>query len=188
MALLLATGLAVGLMRPGDPVAFRFALLCLGGMGDFWVQLPFVGLWPVWLQSYVGVASYALQPVAIVAGWQLFATFPNPSRWGRVVLRWQWIPIFFFAGVALGDAASFLGRMFIERFGPFADAVRPFNVPYPWPALTGVALLFSLLIAQRWESRHQPRKRFRTLEWGFFIVLLSAVLGIGIDARPYPSA
>ena len=184
MVVLLATGLAVGLMRQGDPAAFRFALFCVACTMDVWVRLPLVGLWPLWLQTYVGVASYAAFPVLAVAGMQLFASFPHPSRWGRVVLRWQWIPIVFFAWVALGDLASFLGDMF-ESFGPFADAMRPFRVQYPWPALTALPLLLSLLIAQRWETRRQPRKRLRTLEWGLFIAFLSGGLLIGVDAWPY---
>jgi phosphoserine phosphatase RsbU/P len=162
---LLIVGVLIGWMKIRDPIAYVCSIffLCWGiGMSGegFGSWLPYWGI--VVTVTSVAIAESMVFPL----GWRLFSVFPNTSRVGAFMWRWQWIPFMLFGLAGFIHYTQHLGDLFAWQviaslMEEFESVAEPINF-----SLMAIVCLFiiPLYFSQRKATRDRPEARFRIIE------------------------
>jgi len=185
-ALFLIIGAPIGWLRPRDPIAFEcsFLFLCISGIFSSLLldMLPFVASWPYWVLGMAFCITIISSNLAFPLTLRVLSVFPNPSRLGKVFLKWQWVAWLLLGLNSVSLCADQLTQLYNwKKTWLITNPVTQFfiNTPNILEALfflTIVVLLVSLLIAQRIETRQKPQTRLKMIEFGVLLALLGIIV------------
>ncbi|MGB8657609.1 MAG: SpoIIE family protein phosphatase [Candidatus Zixiibacteriota bacterium] len=171
-ALFLVVGAVIGWSRIKAPIPFQCSLLFLcSGIAIFLIDTPFLASWPSWALVLVlffqNLASGLVLPLAL----RVLSVFPNPTRLGRVLWKWQWAGFLFFGLYFFSESADDFGSIFGGKSSWVIanPLVRFFSSIDQWLVLIFFGLAALLLVAQRIETRDHPRVRLKVIEFGFLL-------------------
>jgi sigma-B regulation protein RsbU (phosphoserine phosphatase) len=179
-AFFLLVGAPIGWLKMRDYVAFQCSILFLCiGIASIIGEVPFLASWPSWtlalwlcLMEFSGIL---LLPLIL----RVLSIFPNPSRLGRILLKWQWVAWLYFGLSFYSWCVHDLTQLYGWKSTWFVtNPVTHFFVN--WLSSEGVmliivALMGSLLIAQRVETRHRPEVRLKIIEFGLALAILGFI-------------
>ena len=176
--LFLVVGALIGWLRPKDSIAFQCSILFLcSGTAIFLFDTPFLASWPFWALAIVlgfqNLTSGLVLPLTL----RVLSIFPNPTRLGKVLWRWQWVAFLFFGLYFLSESVDDLGGLLGWKSTWFiANPLTHFfaNID-AWLVLIFFGLAGLLLIAQRIETRDRPQTRLQIVEFGFLLGILGVV-------------
>ncbi len=179
--LLLLVGCIIGLLKPSNSVAFQISILflllgCMANSMQFdWFRLS--AILPAWLLITTFAAFALAHGIGIPLLLRVLSVFPNPTRLGRLFLRFQWIAFIFFLTPAIIEFSPKLVNLLgldINLFDSiFIEWVHKFD---NWLLLFALIVGLALLISQHIETRHRHEYRLKIIEFSFLIGLLGVVL------------
>jgi sigma-B regulation protein RsbU (phosphoserine phosphatase) len=176
----LVVGAFIGFSRPRDDIAFQLSILFLAFVVPIlgsWAEVPLQDAWPDWaLTAFVSVMVVSVCLSTLIL--RVFSVFPNPSRLGKLFLKWQWVVFVIFGVFGALTLIEFFTVLYDWKPGPWithpvAQAIINTEDKI---SIGFVALLGSLLIAQRIETRKSPGARLRIVELGFLTGLIGIVI------------
>ena len=179
-AFFLLVGAPIGWLKIRDYVAFQCSILFLCiGIVSIIGEVPFLASWPYWtLVVWLclrEISGGLFLPLIL----RVLSIFPNPSRLGRILLKWQWVAWLYFGLSSCSWCVDDLAQLFGWKSTWFiANPVTHFFVN--WLTSDGVMLITailmgSLLIAQRVETRHRPEARLKIIEFGLALAILGLI-------------
>ncbi len=181
--LLLVVGALIGWLRPKDPVAFQCSILflCLGLISFQVLGVPLLASWPSWALLVSICFSEVSFGLWVPLTLRVLSIFPNPSRLGKLFLKWQWLAFLYFGFYSFSWCAYHLTKIFGWKptwviTNPVAQFIFNLN---EWLLLPIIVLMGSLLIAQRIETRDRPQARLKVIEFGLFLGTLGLILFLG---------
>ncbi len=172
-------GAFIGWLKPRDSVAFQcsFLFLCIGA-ATFSIGTPFLASWPYWVLGIllcIIEISTGLIPPLILRG---LSIFPNPSRLGKVLWKWQWTAWLFFGLYSFSWCAYDLTKLYgWKSTWLTTNPISGFFINIgTWFLLIPIGLLGSLLLAQRLETRKRPQTRLKIIEFGLLLGLIGMII------------
>lgn len=183
--LFLAVGAFIGWFKLKEPIPFQCALLFLcSGTAIFLIDTPFLASWPSWalamVLSFQNLTSGLVLPLAL----RLLSIFPNRTRLGKTLWKWQWIAFLFFSLYFFSESVDDLGEVFGWKSSWFVVnlLVKIFANIDQWLVLIFFGLAGLLLLTQRIETKDHPQVRLKIIESGFLLGILG--LAIFFVIRP----
>ena len=179
-AFFLLVGASIGWLKIRDYVAFQCSILFLCiGIVSIIGEVPFLASWPYWtLVVWLclrEISGGLFLPLIL----RVLSIFPNPSRLGRILLKWQWVAWLYFGLSSYSWCVDDLAKLFGWKSTWFiANPVTHFFVnrlSSEGVVLIVAILMGSLLIAQRVETRHRPEARLKIIEFGLALAILGLI-------------
>jgi len=181
--LLLVVGALIGWLRPKDPAAFQCSLLflCFGAALFLNPAPPLFASWASWALLISICFSEVSSGLTLPLTLRVFSIFPNPSRLGKLSLKWQWLAFLYFGFYSFSWCAYHLTKIFgWKPTWVITNPVAQFFLNIEeWFLLPIIVLMGSLLIAQRIETRDRPQARLKVIEFGLFLGTLGLILHLG---------
>jgi sigma-B regulation protein RsbU (phosphoserine phosphatase) len=180
---LLVVGALIGWLRPKDSVAFQCSILflCLGLISFQGLSPPLLAFWPSWALLVSICFSEVSFGLWVPLTLRVLSIFPNPSRLGKLFLKWQWLAFLYFGFYSFSWCAYHLTKIFGWKpnwviTNPVAQFIFNLN---EWLILPIIVLMGSLLISQRIETRDRPQARLKVIEFGLVLGTLGLLLYLG---------
>lgn len=172
-------GAFIGWFKPKDSVAFQCSLLflCIGA-GTFIGGMPFRASWPYWALGIwaciIEISSGLIAPLTL----RVLSIFPNPSRLGKVLWKWQWTTWLYFGLGSFSWCAYDLTKLYgWKSTWLITNPIARFSINIGnWFLLIPIGLIGSLLLAQRLETRKRPQTRLKIIEFGLLLGLVGMII------------
>lgn len=182
--ILLFFGTFIGWSKIGNTAAYQCSIWFLW-FGVYSLQMiyhlftvPFRGALPMWLNASVAFTLGFSAGIMILLSLKLFSIFPNSSRSGVILLRYQWIVIIFiiittiiklvfvFVNYYLWDPPAIIRIITMEYMSKYT-ILEDFS-------MAGITIW--LLFAQRRETRGRSQIRLKIIEGSILIFSIGVVI------------
>jgi len=176
-------GALIGWLRLGNSAAFECAIffLCIAAASCD-VCFQYLPDWGLVIGTIYSMASKALW---LPMGVRVFSVFPNPSRFGRFLWKWQWIFFLVPGLLALINYTDNFARLF--GWQAVIQIIDPLNrfAGNGYVIFVGVVCVLgiALFVSQRKETRDSPQTRIKVIEFGFLTSAIAfgmCLVGIAI--------
>jgi sigma-B regulation protein RsbU (phosphoserine phosphatase) len=166
--LLFIVGLAIGILRRDEPVAWTFALVFLGVSLATSISsgTPLLHVWPpglvmFWSVCVIGAIGYSV-PLAIHG----MVRFPGTTRLSRRLWRWRWVPWVVIGSAAAAEIVVALARFSFASLAPFAGLARAADAALNFGLAFGFICMGVLLAGHMFERPGPGGDRLRVLWYG----------------------
>ncbi len=167
----------IGWMRTRDSIAFLCSVffLCLGFKEEVYYSLL-----PYWAIVIVITLNSITAAIGLPLGLRLFSIFPNPSRFGKVLWRWQWVAFLLFSLNAFIPYTKNLSVLLEwSIIIPLTQQVAQMFEPVGAALFVALLLLIiPLYLSQRKATRDRPQARLKIIEFSILFWGLSALAAL----------
>ncbi len=176
-------GALIGWLRLGNSAAFECAIFfqCIAAASCD-VCFQYLPDWGLVIGTIYSMTSKALW---LPMGVRVFSVFPNPSRFGRFLWKWQWIFFLVPGLLALINYTDNFARLF--GWQAVIQIIDPLNrfAGNGYVIFVGVVCVLgiALFVSQRKETRDSPQTRIKVIEFGFLTSAIAfgmCLVGIAI--------